>query len=107
VDLSEANPLVTRAYAFYMIGTCEAPIALNRERASTLFKDAARKDETNSRFDIAYYIYRYAVNIRTKNLAFLEILHALKLYSITFLDSYLAIIKNFLMVLLLHLCTAF
>ena len=59
VDLSEANPLVTRAFAFYMLGTCESPIALNRERANTLFDDAKRKDETHAKFQIAYYIYRY------------------------------------------------
>ena len=64
VDLSEANPLVTRAFAFYMVGTCEAPIALNRERANTLLNDAKKKDDAHSKFQIAYYIYRYGHNLK-------------------------------------------
>ena len=33
IALAEANPLVTRAFGLFVLGTCEAPIALNRERA--------------------------------------------------------------------------
>lgn len=60
VELSEANPLVTRAYGFYMLGTCEAPIKLNRERANLLFNDARRKDEYHDKFKVAYYLYQFA-----------------------------------------------
>lgn len=60
VELSESNPLVTRAYGFYMMGTCEAPIKLNRERAMLLFNDARRKDEYHDKFKVAYYLYQFA-----------------------------------------------
>jgi hypothetical protein len=60
VELSEANPLVTRAYGFFMLGTCEAPIKLNRERANLLFNDARRKDEYHDKFKVAYYLFQFA-----------------------------------------------
>jgi hypothetical protein len=60
VDLSEANPLVTRAYAFFLLGTCEPPVALNRERAATLLADGKRKDEDHSKFELAYYLYKFS-----------------------------------------------
>lgn len=60
VELSEANPLVTRAFAFYLLGTCEAPIKLNRERAHTLLGDAKRKDEEHVKFDIAYKLFSFS-----------------------------------------------
>jgi hypothetical protein len=60
VELSEANPLVTRAYGFYMLGTCEAPIKLNRDRATILFGDALRKDPYSDKFKVAYYLYQFA-----------------------------------------------
>lgn len=60
VELSEANPLVTRAYAFYMIGTCEAPIKLNRDRSIILLNDAKRKDPEHDKFLVAYYLFQFA-----------------------------------------------
>jgi len=60
VELSEANPLVTRAYALFMMGTCEAPILKNRERAQFLFADARRKDEYADKFKVAYYLFQFA-----------------------------------------------
>lgn len=61
VDLSESNPLVTRAYAFYMMATCENPIQLNRDRALILLLDARRKDPENVKFVTAYAIFQFAV----------------------------------------------
>ena len=63
VDLAEANPLVTRAFGFFVLGTCEAPIALNRERALRLLSDAKRRDEEHNKFQMAYLVYKYA-NLR-------------------------------------------
>lgn len=60
VELSEANPLVTRAYGFFMLGTCEAPVRLNRDRANMLFSDARRKDEHHDKFTVAYYLFQFA-----------------------------------------------
>lgn len=60
VELSEANPLVTRAYAFFLLGTCPAPLALNRERALVLLRDADRKDPEMGSFGGAYYIFQFA-----------------------------------------------
>lgn len=60
VDLSEANPLVTRAYAFFMVGTCEPPMAVNRDRASILLGDAESKDPTQDKFSIAYRLFQFA-----------------------------------------------
>jgi hypothetical protein len=60
VELSEANPLVTRAYGLFMMGTCEAPILKNRERAQFLFADARRKDEYADKFKVAYYLFQFA-----------------------------------------------
>ena len=61
VDLSESNPLVTRCYAFYLLSTCEPPIALNRDRALLLLNDAKRKDEDHSRFEIAFQLFQFGV----------------------------------------------
>jgi len=61
VDLSEANPLVTRAYAFFLMATCEPPIALNRERAQILLGDADRRDPEIAKFQLAYSMYQFAV----------------------------------------------
>ncbi|RYH18119.1 hypothetical protein EON65_27580, partial [archaeon] len=61
VELSEVNPLVTRCYAFYLIGSCVAPTGLNRERASVLLRDADRKDPSRGSFTTAYYIFQFAV----------------------------------------------
>lgn len=66
VELSESNPLVTRAYAFFLLGTCEAPIQLNRERAMLLLSDAKRKDPTHHKFQLAYYLCQFAC-IRSPN----------------------------------------
>lgn len=60
VDLSESNPLVTRAYAFYLLATCEAPIALNRDRALLLLLDAKRKDPEHLKFATAYHLFQFA-----------------------------------------------
>ena len=68
VELSEANPLVTRAWGFYMLGTCEAPIKLNRDRAIMLFADAERKDPTHDKFQIAYYLYQFSCICYPKNI---------------------------------------
>eukprot|EP00600_Ochromonadales_sp_CCMP1393_P011824 CAMPEP_0174996646 /NCGR_PEP_ID=MMETSP0005-20121125/514_1 /TAXON_ID=420556 /ORGANISM="Ochromonas sp., Strain CCMP1393" /LENGTH=275 /DNA_ID=CAMNT_0016251085 /DNA_START=242 /DNA_END=1069 /DNA_ORIENTATION=- len=59
VELSEANPLVTRAYAFFMLGTCEAPLKANRDRSKILFFDAERKDPMHDKFQVAYYMYQF------------------------------------------------
>jgi tetratricopeptide (TPR) repeat protein len=67
VELSEANPLVTRAYAFFMLGTCEAPMVLNRDRAHLLLGDARRKDEDHSKFQTAYYLFKFACLRRPKD----------------------------------------
>ena len=61
VELSEANPLVTRSYAFYLLGTCEAPLAINRDRAIVLLLDAKRKDPDHKKFTLAYNIFQFAV----------------------------------------------
>jgi len=61
VDLSESNPLVTRAYAFFLLSTCEAPLQLNRDRALILLADAKRKDPTNSKFSTAYALFQLGV----------------------------------------------
>ncbi|KAJ1433161.1 hypothetical protein B484DRAFT_447409 [Ochromonadaceae sp. CCMP2298] len=58
VELSGANPLVTRAYAFFMLATAEAPIKLNRERVNVLLHDAAIKDPQLGKFEIAYWLYQ-------------------------------------------------
>lgn len=60
VELSEANPLVTRAYAFYLMATCEAPIGLNRDRAQILLGDAQRRDPEIAKFQFAYSLYQFA-----------------------------------------------
>lgn len=60
VELSEANPLVTRAYAFYMIGTCEPPVKLNRDRFMILLRDAERKDPSHEKFTLAYYLFQFS-----------------------------------------------
>lgn len=61
VELSEANPLVTRSYAFYLLGTCEAPIAINRDRAIVLLLDAKRKDPEHKKFTLACNVFQFAV----------------------------------------------
>lgn len=61
VDLSEANPLVTRAYAFFMLGTLEAPMLMNRERAQVLLSDAKTKDPDDLKFETAYVLFKYGV----------------------------------------------
>lgn len=66
VELSEASPLVTRAYAFFMIATCESPMQLNRTRAGILLADAQRKDANHERFQAAYFLFQFAC-IRTPN----------------------------------------
>lgn len=60
VELSEANPLVTRSYAFYLMSTCEPPIGLNRERAQILLGDAERRDPEIAKFQLAYSLYQFA-----------------------------------------------
>lgn len=60
VDLSESNPLVTRSFAFYLLGTCESPLKVNRDRAAILLGDAYRKDPTHSRFQVAYCMFKFA-----------------------------------------------
>eukprot|EP01038_Epipyxis_sp_PR26KG_P005939 gene5939-8187_t len=61
VELSEANPLVTRSYAFFMLGTIESPMILNRERAQVLLSDAKRRDESMTSFETAYQIFRFGL----------------------------------------------
>ena len=60
IELAEANPLVTRAFGLFVLGTCEAPIALNRERAIRLIGDAKRRDPDHNKFEMAYLLYKYA-----------------------------------------------
>eukprot|EP00981_Chlorochromonas_danica_P016070 scaffold15490_cov308-Ochromonas_danica.AAC.1 len=60
VELSEANPLVTRSYAFFLIGTCPAPVGINRERAMVLLKDAERRDPGAPTFQLAYFLFQFA-----------------------------------------------
>lgn len=60
VELSEANPLVTRSYAFFLLGTCESPITLNRDRAIVLLLDSKRKDPENAKFQMAYSLFQFA-----------------------------------------------
>jgi hypothetical protein len=67
VDLSEANPLVTRAYAFFMLSTAEAPIKLNRERVNILLTDASIKDPTNIKFAVAYFLYQFGAIAHPKD----------------------------------------
>jgi len=59
IGLSEANPLVTRAFGFFVLGTCEAPIGPNRERALKLLGDAKRRDETHHKFQMASLLFRF------------------------------------------------
>ncbi len=60
MEMSDSNPLVTRAYAIYLLQTGEAPTVPNREKALRLVKDASRRDERHEKFDLAYeVIYRY------------------------------------------------
>lgn len=40
IGLSEANPLVTRAFGLFVLATCEAPVGPNRARALKLMADA-------------------------------------------------------------------
>ncbi|KAJ1418333.1 hypothetical protein B484DRAFT_142728 [Ochromonadaceae sp. CCMP2298] len=61
VELSEANPLVTRAYALYMFCSCEAPIKANRDRVKLLLFDAQRKDPMHDKFQVAYYLYQFGL----------------------------------------------
>jgi len=60
VDLAEANPLVTRSFGLFVLGTCEAPIQVNRERAIQLLGDAGRRDPDNRKFEMAYLVYKFA-----------------------------------------------
>ena len=67
VDLAEANPLVTRAFGFFVLGTCEAPIQVNRERAIQLLSDAQRRDPEHLKFETAYLLYKMACIRNPKN----------------------------------------
>jgi hypothetical protein len=67
VNLAEANPLVTRAFGFFVLGTCEPPIKVNRERALRLISDAARRDPNHNKFEMAYVLYRYACLRQPRN----------------------------------------
>jgi len=60
VELAEANPLVTRSFGLFVLGTCEAPIGPNRERAHRLLNDARRRDEEHDKFKLAYMMYKFA-----------------------------------------------
>lgn len=59
IGLAEANPLVTRAFGLFVLGTCEAPVGPNRERALKLLADAKRRDETHHKFSMAHLVYRF------------------------------------------------
>ena len=80
LDLSEASPLVTRSFAFYILCTCEPPLLLAREKALRWLADAKRRDENHDKFKMAYNVYRYALLHRPKdpqtliNLSLVEIL---------------------------------
>ena len=59
IGLSEANPLVTRAFGLFVLGTCEAPVGPNRERALKLLSDAKRRDDLHHKFAMASLLYRF------------------------------------------------
>jgi tetratricopeptide (TPR) repeat protein len=67
LELSEANPLITRAFALFLISTCEAPILRVREKAEKWIVEAKRRDESNSKFDSALSIYQYALLRKPKD----------------------------------------
>jgi hypothetical protein len=68
MELSDANPLVTRAYAIFLLGTCDPPLAFNRDKALRLFQDASRRDEKIEKFTLAYDVcYRFALLRKPRN----------------------------------------
>ena len=80
LELSDSNPLVARAYALYLLTSCEAPIGPNREKAMSMIKDAERRDATASKFALATSIAKYACYREPRNakvllnLALIEVL---------------------------------
>jgi hypothetical protein len=59
--LADANPTTTRLYAIYLLATCEAPLAVSREHAETLLRDAWRRDNEGSKFRTALTMFfKYA-----------------------------------------------
>jgi tetratricopeptide (TPR) repeat protein len=66
LDLSDSNPLVIRAYAIFLLGICEAPVAANREKGIEYFADANRRDKTLVKFDLAYLLLKYAVYVNPR-----------------------------------------
>ena len=80
LDLSEASPLVTRAFAMYLLCSCEPPLQLAREKALRWLADAKRRDSSHKKFTTAYNIYRFSLLNKPKhvqamlNLALAELL---------------------------------
>lgn len=80
LELSDANPLVARIHALYILVSCEAPIQPNREKAIQLFRDAKHRDPTAAKFALAtciakFVCYRHPRNHKVLlNLALIEIL---------------------------------
>ena len=55
--LADTNPLTTRIIAILLLSTVESPSKVTRERALELLKDSARRDNTASKFDLAYNVF--------------------------------------------------
>jgi tetratricopeptide (TPR) repeat protein len=61
LQLADASPLLVRAYAIFLIGNCEPPVLVNKEKAISIFKDANRKDPSVSKFTTAFNVFfKYA-----------------------------------------------
>eukprot|EP01041_Mallomonas_annulata_P001768 gene1768-3428_t len=61
LKLADASPLLTRAYAIYLLSTCEAPVLSNKEKALSLLRDANRRDPSLLKFVTALNsFYKYA-----------------------------------------------
>lgn len=67
LELSESNPLITRAFALFLIVTCEAPILRVREKAEKWIREAARRDESNTKFDSALALYQFGLLRKPKD----------------------------------------
>ena len=68
MKLSEANPLVARTFAIFLLATCEAPVKPNRERIIKLLLDAKTRDLNNLKFQTAHIFYLYALTSQPYNI---------------------------------------